>query len=336
MPDENVSALPSAARQKLVQLQGMDTPPAPTPPPADEPPAPTPPTPPVDTPPVDTPPPSDKQGERVTMSREELNDLQAAAGLARGMQARLEESEVRNEALLRRLTELEESHKGTPKSPAPAPSSPPVAPAVELTEATFTEEENEQFGDSREYVEKVATNAAIKVLRPLLDKLEANFSELRTRTQNTTQTLEQQQKAQFNKELLTAVPNLRELISNKHWVSFLSEVDDLSGYPIERILATHLGNMNAEGAAKVYKRFEAKYIKPLPAQSSAEYAGALPGASAANPPADPGAPKPKLKLSDRSKASKDYIAGRITYEQLQEVNNKFTEAEKAGNVDFNS
>jgi hypothetical protein len=44
----------------------------------------------------------------------------------------------------------------------------------------------------------------------------------------------------------------------------------------------------------------------------------------------------KLKFSDRKKASEDYRKGKITKAQLDEVNNKFEEADKIGNVDYNA
>lgn len=328
------SALPAAARVKLEALQNAGNPPV-TPPAADAPLTPptdnTPPAPPAaDTPP--TPP----TVERITLTREELNELRAAAGASKTMEARLEEAESRNQALTLRLTELEESHKGN--STAPPASAPPAAtgPAAKLEAATFSDEETERYGDSKEYIAKVARNVIAELLPPILANLEGGLNEVRTTATNTTKTLEQQQHERFANKLQEAAPNYRELVRHQHWGKFIDEVDDLSGNTMESLLAYHINKKDAIQAAKIYKRFEDKYVKPLAPTDNAEYAGALPGTGASTPPADPGAPKPKLKLSDRTKASKDFINKKITYEELQLVNKSFEEAEKAGNVDYNS
>ena len=335
MPE--VSALPTAARQKLEAMQAAAgdtqppaTPPADTTPPATPPADTTPPAPPAPvTPTADTP-----AVERVTLTREELNELRAAAGTANTQTARLEEAEARNEALLRRLTELEASHKGNPNPPAaPAPAAPP-APAVEIPEATFSDDENERFGDSREYIEKLARNVFAKLFAPIASELKADLARVRESSTDTSKAVEDHRQAIFNRDLLAAVPNLKELVRNQHWVKFLDEVDELTGSTMEAILGKHIQARSAEKAAKIYKRFEEKYIKPIAADTGA-YAGATPSGGAVTTPQEP-TPKAKLKLSDRTKASKDYISGKITYEQLQEVNAKFIEAEKAGNVDHNS
>lgn len=333
-----VNALPSAARAKLEALQNAAQPPASEQPPVQEtPPAPQPPV--QEMPPTSQQPPvQESQVERVTLTREELNDLRAAADAARAMEARLEESELRNSALTRRLTELEDSHKGSPKPPlAPGPAA-PASTAVPKIEAQvqFTEEEEERFGDSKDYIAKVVEARVAAMLNPILDKLGSKLAEVEQSSTSVAQRWETTEQANFSRQLVEAAPNYRQLIAHKNWRQFMHETDELTGYTMESILASHIEKRDAAKAAKIYKRFEDKYVAPLPkATETSAYAGAAPGTGVSELPAAPVA-KEKLKLSDRKKASQDYIHGKITYDQLKEVTRKFEEAEKAGNVDHNS
>lgn len=318
-----VSVLPSAMQARMEALKeaedagAVDPPQPPATPPADDGAA---------TPPAST------EGH-VTVSREEYNDLRAAADSARGVASRLEESEVRNAALEKRLTELEASHKGNPDPalpPAPAaPASPTLSANVE-----FSPDEEERYGESREYIEKVATAVAVKLLNPVLERLDRSISEAQNTAGNVATSFEQARQNEFNAALSAQAPNYKELIRHKNWNAFLDETDELSGFTMAQLLATHISQKNATQAGKIYKRFESKYVKP--ASDNGAYAGAMPGSTAANPPVDPNASKVKLKLSDRTKANKDFTHGKISWEELQKVNKAFEEAEKAGNVDYNS
>lgn len=315
MPE--VSALPHAMRNKLEQLQAVDAP------------APAPAAPELPQPAPELPQPA-PEPERVTLSREEVNDLRAAADAARAATARLEEAEERNAALSARLTDLEASNKGKPVDPPP-----PAEPELAVTaEVTFTEDEIKEYGDSRAFIEKVVVQKVGEILNPLLSKINGSLAETRTITSNVHTTLERQQHDAFAAALAKEAPNFRTLIRHKDWPAFLQEVDGLSGFRMEELLSKHIADKNAVQAGKIYKAFEEKHTPATPTPEGA-YAGAAIGAGAANLPPQPQAAQ-KLKISDRRKANKDYVDKKISWEKLQEISKAFEAAEKAGNIDYNS
>ena len=329
------SALPGPARAKLEALQAASaTPPGDgTTPPGDGT------TPPVATPPGDgTAPPA---GERVTISREEFNALQANAARAQTADARAADTQSRLEELTQRLTELETSGKPPGNATAPAPAA-PAAPATpkpakfnvpDTAGIQFTDEENEQYGEGRSYIERVARVVVLDELKKLLPDIESHMEELRSTATSASQSVASMRVGSFNAALLKAVPDVKELIKHANWAAFLDEVEPLTGFTMEQILGANVSKQNVEGMQKVYDTFRTKYVKPLP--NSTGWQSGAPDGGTTPPPLDD-KPKEKLKLSDRRKASDDYKFKRITWEQLQEVNKKFDEADKQGLVDYNA
>lgn len=309
-----VSVLPQAMQTKMTQLRELDNPPAPNAPPAE--------------PLTPSAPPTD--AERVTLSREEVNDLRAAAEAARAVQSRLDEAEGRNEALLARLTELETSNKGKPTADVP----PTNAVSSIVTTVDFTEDEIKEYGESRAFIEKVVVAKVGEILNPILSTINASIAETRNATGTIQANMEKQGADAFADALTKEVPNFRLLIQHKLWPQFILQTDELSGMTMGDLLSLHIHNKNAVQAGKVYKLFEDKYIKPVDSNTGA-YAGAMPGAGATNTPAEP-QPTAKLKFSDRKKANKDFVDKKISWEKLQEITKAFEQAEKAGNIDYNS
>lgn len=331
---------PSVVTQRLAQLRAdaaaANAAPPNTPPVSEG--AVVPPAAPVAAPPVTegTPPtPAASQGERVTLSREEYNQLQADAGRAATAAGRAEVAAMELEEARQRLTQLEAQGKGTATPPPPAaPSAPAPAPtAVDVSNITFTDAENEQFGESRPYIEKVARQEAARIVNELLPGLTSKIEEARNTAVGVATTVQTNASRDFLNSVSVRVPNVATLIKDKNWEAFLDSVEPYSGATFEVLLGHNIKTRNLDAVVAIYKAFESKYITPLP--SNAAFNGASPSGSAvAAPPEVPNGEK--LKLSDRKKASEDYKKNRITYEQLQEVDKKFKAAEVLGNVDYNS
>jgi hypothetical protein len=324
-----VSALPSAMQAKLDAAKAAETNPAASnDPPVDNSQAPNPP---ADTSNSNSPP---AAGERVTLGRDEYNDLKAAQGKLQTMEGRLQLASDRFEEMQQRLTELESSNKGNPNPSTPAAPASSSAPAVDVSGIQITDEEKEKFGDSADYITKVAKLAAAEMVNQLLPNINNTIEDLRNQTKGIGTQLQTEAQRTFAKEVSTLVPNFKELILHKNWGDFLDEVEPMSGDTYDQVLVKNVQKGKAQQVANVYKAFSDKYVKPI--EGNPGYAGAAPSGGATNLPPDPNASKEKLKLSDRKKASDDYKKGRIKWEDLEKVNKAFDEAEKAGNVDYNS
>lgn len=281
----------------------------------------TPPEPPVD--PATPTPPAPSDGDRVTLTRTELNELRAAAERARTADARAEAQADRNEELARRLTELEAAAKAVP---VPADPAAPIVPDVE-----FTPEELESYAESEGFIAKVVRKELAKILPTITNQIKA----VEDTARGVASTVATQTTRGFFAEVKSKVPNLDALIKHKHWADFLDAVEPLSGATYQQLIQHNVSNQRVDQLVNIYKTFATKYGVEETVTTTSGYEGAVPSGGAVTPPLEPQKPT-KLKASDRKKASEDYRKGRITWAQLEEVNKKFEEADKLGNVDYNA
>lgn len=262
--------------------------------------------------------------ERVTLSRAEYNELQASkAGTAR-----LEAAQLRIEELTQRLTELETATKGTPQADVPPPK-----PLLDVGNVEFTEEEQRDFGESQEFVAKVAR----RVFAELAPALEDRLAKLEQGVQTATQSVARTAQSAFQERVFAAVPDLQALISHQNWGDFLDTKEEFSGKTFEQVLGESIRDNSVDRTKRIYDQFRKQYVgEPSDKPSTAAgYAGAIPSGAATVEPPNPQAVQ-KMKMSDRKKISEDYRKGRITWEQKEEFDKKFVEAEKNGNVDYDA
>lgn len=271
------------------------------------------------------------EGERITLSREEYNTLKANSSRVETLQGREKTSALELEELRHRLTELQNSNKAV--SNAPAEPAAPAPAVIDAASVQFTDDEEEQYGETREFIEKVVKIQVASILNTLVPELRTAIDEAKKAADGAVGEVNKNNQRSFHERLMAKVPELTTLIKHPQWVAFLDESEPVSGFTYEQLISHNVSNQNLDRTAKIYELFADKYVKPLP--TNAGYAGASTGGGAVNDTGDAGKGT-KLKYSDREKASKDYRMGRITHEQLQEVAKKFEAAEKAGNVDHNS
>lgn len=332
------SALPRAMQHRLAELKAASA--DPSTPPASDPPS-DPATPPVSPPTAVSPPtpPSPVEGERVTLTRAEYDALQANAGRSTTAEGRAEMLRLQLEEQAHRLTELENSSKSgatTAKPPAGSPAD--SFDNIDISGISFTEDENKEYGESREFIQKVVRLEVAGILKDILPKISTALNETKRTAEGLATNVAKTEANSFRSELVKKVGRpLEQVFNHKHWEAYLDEVEPLTQYPMSALLTNAVNNKNVEAAANIYTRYVEKYMTggDPNADAKAAYAGAAPGGggdgAGNNPPA---AASAKLKLSDRKKANEDYRKGRITYAQLEEVNKKFLEADKAGNVDY--
>lgn len=332
------SALPKAAQARLATLKAEAAPPTP---PAGDPPAGESPAPPVSPPAAVSPPspPAPVEGERVTLTRAEYDALQANAGRSTTAEGRAEMLRMQLQEQAHRLTELENSSKSGATAVSPPAGAADSFDNIDTSGISFTEDENTEYGESRAFIQKVVRLEVASVLKDILPKISSAVGEARRTAEGLATTVSRTEANSFKADLVKKVGRpLEQIFAHKHWEAYLDEVEPLSQAPMSALLAHAINNKNVEAASNIYKRYIDKYMSGEGnTEAIAGYAGAAPGGGGdgeGNKP--PAAQATKLKLSDRRKANEDYRKGKITYAQLEEVNKKFLEADKAGNVDYNS
>ena len=311
-----MSSVPSAVTAKLAALRAA----------ADTAPATNTPTPPA----TNTP-----EGERVTLSRAEYNEMQAAAGRTQAASAREQLLALELEEAREALTQAQAHSKpvSTP-SPSAAATPAPSTLTVDTSSTTFSDEENTQFGESRAYIEKVARLEAARIVNELMPSLVAQIDDVKKTASGVASSVHKQRADTFLDSVKLQVPNLAAITKDKHWEAYLDSVEPLSGLSMDRLLSDAVTKTDLARVVKLYRVYEEKYMAPLPTNDTG-YAGASPSGGATSVPV-PVPDTGKLKLSDRKKASEDFRKGRITYADLQQVQEKFKAAEAVGNVDLNA
>lgn len=266
--------------------------------------------------------PSPAPEERITLTRAEFNELQASKASA----ARLEAANLRIEELQQRLTELEAAARDKPQV-----ETPPRAPLVDVGDTTITEDEQRDFGESQPFVEKVAR----RVFSQMLPAIEDRLSKLEQGVQAAGATANKVVQSTFQSAVYSRVPDIRELVSHKHWVDFLDTREEYSGKTFETLLGDAIREGDVDRTVKLYDAFRKRYVGEKQPSVAAAYSGAVPSGAATVEPQEP-KPVEKMKLSDRKRISEDYRKGRISWEEKEKFDKKFLEAEKAGNVDYNA
>lgn len=340
MSDTTGSALPSVMQKKVEGLrQQMDTPPAPTgevaPAPAGDIPPPTP----TGLPNADS---VQTSTEKVTLSRDDYNKLQADADKASNSNATLERTQLELEEARHRLTELESRGKGGIDPAAPVAPAAPGGDSSSLRiadDVSIDPEEEEKFGESRAYVEKVAAKLVASLMNPILAQFKTLFDDVSNKTETVGQQVLRSQQDDFKNRVMKAVPDLEALINHKHWKDFLIARNELAGVTYEELLSHNISNGNVDGMSAIYKLFRDKYgITDTPSGAATGYEGAAVGGEGGSAQIPGEIAAKKLKWSDRKRASEDYRFGRngMTHEKLQEIDKQFKAADAKGLVDYNA
>lgn len=318
---DNVSALPAAMQAKRAELQNSNptTLPEATPAAAPAPALPT-------ATPTET---------KVTISKEEFNDLQAAAGKARAAEGRAEALAMDVEALTRRLTELEEASKGITKPTAKAPSAPSVG-TWEPTPVQFTDKDTEDYGESKPFVVKVVQevlNGEIPKLIARIEALEEQIQGVRGIAEGASKTASTVKAKSFTDQVRDRVKNFDECTNHKHWHDFLEATDPDTGDTWAELVQKNFSRENVVGMVRVFTKFKEQYKVGVDTPPSG-YEGALPGSGGG--PEDDIETGPKvLPFSKRREAHKKFLNKEISYEEYEKIKNEYDAADREGRVDYN-
>jgi hypothetical protein len=274
---------------------------------------------------------------KVTISREEFNEMQAAADRVKAAEGRTEILQGDLEVLQRRLTDLETASKGKSSSdPAPAP-----APVVAIPAVAYTDKEKEDYGESKDYIRKVGAELLSEVMLPAFktydDRLAALEEKLNTvntvATQASQRTAQSAQKS-YTDKVREKVPEFDECVNSKHWPSFVQAMEGMSGLTYAECIQNNLNRENVDGMVNVFNTFKTKYgIGKKPDDSG--YVGANPSGTTETPN-DGTEGKEVLKFSDRKDLNKRFMSGKITQDEYQTERAKYELAEKEGRLNYDA
>lgn len=313
---ENVTALPTAMQSRRAQMVELE----PSSTEIKEPPA------------VST----NDGADKVTISRDEFNDLQAAAGKARAAEGRAESLAMDLEALKTRLTDLETVAKGNGKGGTEAPS---VTQEWEPLDAGYTEQEQTDYGESKSFVIKTINeqlNAVIPKLLARISKLEASLGDVKTVAEGASKTATGVRAQGYNDKVREALHkegiSFDECVSNKHWLDFAQSVDADSGYTYAEMIRNNVQRENVAPMVKIFVKFAGQYGLNK-AKAPTGYEGAAPTGTST---VTDGSEGPQmLAFSERKEAHRKFINKEISFDEYEKIREKFDKAAKEDRVDYN-
>lgn len=155
------------------------------------------------------------------------------------------------------VTQLLEQNRTAPPSPPAAP----ISPEDRMRQLGATETDIKEYGDLLPLVVKLADN----MVRPTLEKLNAELSKIQQGQVQTAQGVRQSRVQALEAQLDNAVPTWRAINEAQEFLDWLSIVDTFSGVT-RRVALTDA--YNRLDAARVVAIFQA-YVKEYPAQARA-------------------------------------------------------------------
>lgn len=269
----------------------------------------------------------------VNFTREEANDLRAKAERTAAADARREMVELENAELTRRLTDAEERAKAVPQAPPAASEAAPGPVQVNPGDTALTADEQSEYEDSEGTISKIARREAAKLINDAMNKMHSLFEDrvkkVETGVQTATSTAQRASVASFAGQVKEKIANFDTVINHKHWNDFLDSKVPVAGIKYREALANAHHERSMEDMQGLFKTFSDKYIGE--SDGSSGY-GSISTTDTGAPPASK--EKTMLKMSERRKASEDFLKGRITAAELDAIKDKFTKADKEGRIDY--
>lgn len=298
-----------------------------------------------ETPPVVTPPASSTPvattvvttptAEPAQLTRDEINALRAKAEKSDTEAGRREVVEMELAEANAALTALREASKGTGVAEAPraAPSG-AEAFRVDPGDVALSEKEQEEYGEAEPTITKVARREMARLINEHVAPLLNEIQELREKVTNVSTETARTTHENFVGQVKQSIANFDQVTTHKHWNDFLESRVPGAGITQRQALANAHYGKSLEDMKVIFGTFTGKYISDADNSGYTSVAVGAAGGADSTPPASN--EKPMLKISDRRKASEDFIKNRITADEMDIVRKKFSEADREGRVDYNN
>lgn len=273
--------------------------------------------------------------DKVTITREEFNDLQAKADRVKAAEGRQQAMRDDLEALQHRLTELESASKGN-REPDDAPAAPGASLAVETPVVELTAKEKEDFEqDTIDLMTKIANNVFSDRIKELIPQLNAKLAQVETVATSATQTVGKISTKNFTdrvREKVAEFSSFDDVVQHKHWPEFLESEEAVSGLTYGSLVKENIAKERVDKMVNIFKIFFDKYMKET--AKPAGYEGLAPESTLGSNATDTGAKVEVLKYSERKAAHEKYIRKEISFEEFTKIKEKFDIADREGRVDY--
>lgn len=279
-------------------------------------------------------------GPRVTITREEFNELQAAKDRLKAAELKADGMRGDLAALTSRLTELEEAAKDGSNRPATARASASTG-LPQTAEVPLTDKEKADFEeDAIAMMEKIANNVFSRRIEQYTEFVKGEIGSVKTIADTAAKSVTRVSQDGYTAQVRQKVAEFSDfdkITSHQHWPAFTESEDDLSGFSYAQLIQSNLDNKKVEPMVRIFKKFFDRYLKDE--TNTDGYAGSVPTGTTNVETSQGGTNKVEiLKWSDRQKAQQDYLAQprRITYDDYEIVRKKFDEADREGRVDYSA
>jgi len=280
-------------------------------------------------------PPTQLSPEEVAALRAQANDAAVERGRAETL--RLEVAEL--QAALTRAQEPPKA--GDDGLAAPSPGDTVVAShttshQIEPGDIEFNEQEKEDYTEVEPTITKVANRQIAKLVNPQLDALTKRILQLENNVHNVSSVTARVTAESFVDKVKAAVPKFDVIVKTPAWQTFLeTKIPGTRDKYVDSLTKAHRES-DLETMKEIFAAFEAKTPTVVQDDTTPSFTG-IPTSAAGS---TEGTPKPAnkevLKMSERRKASEDFLKGRITAEKLKDVKEKFALADREGRVDYNN
>lgn len=281
------------------------------------------------------------EGENVTITRQEFNNLQAAADRVKAAEGKLELAQMERETLEARLTALENASKGNGKGEGSGTPTPSEADDWSPGEVTLTDQEKADYGESAEFVEKIALtvfNREFAKIFPNIKSLKGKLSQVEEAVTSTSRRTEEVEGRDFNdqvkSQLKEAKLNFDDIVNHEHWRAFAESEDPQTGITYAEVLFGGHRARKVGVVVRVMKDFATKYGLKRPETTGYE-GGMGNGGGSSRIPDTTGKPE-KLPFSARRAAHKQFLNKEITDAEYQRICNDYSQAEKEDRIDYNA
>jgi hypothetical protein len=275
------------------------------------------------------------QGGRVSSTASEIADLKQRLELINSNRSFLEQSATelatKNQELERRLEDVQAS---TNKARA-------FSVAESLDESGPTKEQIDQYGDSKDFVERVVKQQMASVIKPLvmqiaeMEKLLARVKDIDAKLPKLEQsakvadinTARSREEQFLRTEVLPYFKDFETVRNTPEWKEYLSR-DTGKGYPIGMLLKTYREQGDAVGIRAVLGGFYERKSKPTLDSL------AVPAKSAADAPNT--SPTAKMKASEYKANLRSMTSKRMSKEDWEAYRARWDHALQAGNVEMDT
>lgn len=283
-------------------------------------------------------PPADNiQADVITLTREELNKLQAAADQSDERARRLEQAELDAEELRARLTGDGDPSKGSGNGRETAPPAGPDAlqwDAQGDTELTAKEKEDYDE-DAIRVIEKVCRRLINESLSKFAGAVKNNITHVQevaaSAGKQVENTFKRNSAKQFDTKVRAEVADVDKLTNHPDWVAFLSSRQPESGMRYRDLFLVNFEEQHLEVIKGIFDAFREKYVGK-PQSNTSGYSSVPSSSNSGQQEAPKDTSKEMLKMSDRRKAQKQFINKQITAEKLDAIKAEFNKAEQENRI----